>query len=65
MLLCISCSTSELPMRSYIVLHNATNRSSDIAGKHIWEHFEDGVQLTNCLSNFKSFKFVSKIYKIT
>jgi len=44
-------------MRSYMVLHNATKRSSDIDGKQT----EDCFQLTILLNNFKSFKFDSKI----
>lgn len=47
-------------MRPYIVLHKATNRSSDIDGKQTWGIFEDGFQLTKFLRNFNSFKFNSK-----
>lgn len=51
----------EFPMRSYIVLHNATNRSSDIDGKEIGGYFEDGFHLAKSLNSFKSFKCNSKI----
>lgn len=63
MLLCISCSSGEFPMTSYIVLHKATNWLSDIDGKDIWGFLKDGFQLVNFLSSFKSFKFDSKINK--
>lgn len=50
-------------MRPYIVLHNATNRSSNMGGKEIGGFFEDGFQLAKSLNNFKSFKCNSKINK--
>jgi len=59
MLLCISWSLGEFSMRLYIVLHNATKRSSDMVGKQIVEC----CQLVILLSVFKSFKFDSKINK--
>jgi len=59
MLLCISWSIAEFSMRSYIVLHNATKQSSDMDGKQMVECF----QLVTLLSDFKSFKFDSKINK--
>lgn len=64
MLLCISCSIVEFPIRSYIVLHNATNLSSDIEGKQISGYFEYGFQLTKFCNNFKSFMSDSIINKI-
>jgi len=57
MSLCSSWSIVGFLIRSYIVLHNATKRSSDIDGKQIVECF----QLVILLSDFKSFKFDSKI----
>jgi len=59
MLLCTSWYIAEFSIRSYIVLHNATKRSSDMDGKQTVECF----QLVTVLSDFKSFKFDSKTNK--
>lgn len=59
MLLCISWSIVGFSITLYIVLHNATKRSSDMDGKQTVECF----QLVILLSDFKSFKFDSKINK--
>lgn len=60
MLLCISCSKDKFPMRLYIVLHKATNRSSDINGKEIRGFCEDGFQLAKFLNSFILSEFDSK-----